>query len=66
MHTKRTAGRILFNYKGSVGIYDAIGKLNHARCKTSAVVAGLFIFANTVTFAAPQSVVIEIVDNGAA
>lgn len=65
MHTKRTAERILFKHAGSVSIYDAIGKLNHARCKTSAIVAGMFIFANTVTFAAPQSVEIEIIDNGA-
>lgn len=64
MHTKRKAERIMLKHFGSVSIYDAIGKLNHARCKTSAIVAGMFIFANTVTFAAPQSVEVEIIDNG--
>ncbi len=63
MLNKKSAG-IISNIFGSLSIYDAFGKLNHARCKTSAVLAGIFVLSNTVTFAAPQSVEVEIVDNG--
>lgn len=47
----------------SFSIYDIYDKINHARCKTSAVLAGMFIFANTVTFAAPYTVDVKIYDN---
>ena len=50
--------------KSSFSIYDFYDKINQARCKTSAVVAGMFIFANTVTFAAPYTVEVKIYDNG--
>ncbi|MBQ8526808.1 MAG: G5 domain-containing protein [Clostridia bacterium] len=54
---KRSASR-------KFSIYDIYDKLNHARCKTSAVLAGMFIFANTVTFAAPYTVDVKLYDNG--
>lgn len=51
-------------FLGSMNIYDFFGRINHARCKTSAIIAGMFIFANTVTFAAPNTVDVRIIDNG--
>lgn len=65
MHSKMKAdiSRKRF-FISSINIYDFFGRLNHARCKTSAIIAGMFIFANTVTFAAPQTVDVRIYDNG--
>jgi hypothetical protein len=63
MLNKKSAG-IIRSLIDSMSIYDAFGKLNHARCKTSAVLSVVFVLANTITFAAPQTVELEIVDNG--
>lgn len=67
MHSKKKAAsnRKIFSF-GSMNIYDFFGRVNHARCKTSAIIAGMFIFANTVTFAAPQTVEVRIYDDGKA
>ena len=65
MHTKLSAlCAEKFDRIKSYSIYDTFGSINRARTKTSAFLAGALILANTVTFAAPATVDITIVDNG--
>ena len=65
MHTKLSAFCAeKFDRIKSYSIYDTFGSINRARTKTSAILAGALILANTVTFAAPATVDITIVDNG--
>lgn len=52
------------NNINSFSIYDIFGNINRARGKKAAFLATAFIFANTVTFAAPVTVDVTIVDNG--
>ncbi len=53
-----------FNNISSYSIYDTFGNINRARSKKAAFLAVAFIFANTVTFAAPVTIDVTIVDNG--
>lgn len=63
MHSRfMSEKRRKFDVLKSFSIYDFYDKFNHARCKTSAFVAGMFILANTVTFAAPYTVDVKIYD----
>ena len=65
MHTKLSAFCAKqYDRVKSYSIYDTFGSINRARTKTSAILAGALILANTVTFAAPATVDITIVDNG--
>lgn len=60
MHNVKKAGSVSRKH---FSLYNLIGKLNDARCKTSAVLAVMFIFANTVTFAATPLVNVKVYDN---
>lgn len=65
MHNKLSALCVrLYDNLSNYSIYNTFGKINRARSKTSAILAGALIVANTVTFAAPATVDITIVDNG--
>ena len=64
MHNKFSAlcGKSYRSFKSSLSIYNTFGSINRARGKTAAVLAGLFVFANSITFAASPSIDVTIMD----
>lgn len=64
MHNKISAlcGKSVRSIKSSISIYNTFGSINRARGKTAAVLAGLLIFANSVSFASSPSVDVTIID----
>lgn len=64
MHNKICALCVkkISNIKSSLSIYNTFGRINRARGKTAALLAGAFIFASSVTFAASPSIDVTIMD----
>ena len=64
MHNKISALCVkkVLNVKSNLSIYNTFGSINRARGKTAALLAGVFVFASSLTFAASPSIDVTIMD----